>query len=163
MNIKDRYDSLWKYYGEFYGVDWKLLKAQAMAESQMDPDAVSRVGAKGLCQFMPATFAEYASMVSPDPLPADQSSPHIPNAYNPEDAIRAQARYMKKLIALFGNADKACAAYNCGPGMLSRVMARAKEDSNGDWLFYCPKETQGYVDRISGILSKYNEIKNLTT
>lgn len=148
MNIKDRYDSLFQFYGEAHKVDWMLLKAQAMAESQMDPDAVSKVGAKGLTQFMDATFAQYKPTMSPDPLPEHMTSPHVPNIYNPEDAIRAQAKIMKTLIVTFGVSAKALAAYNWGYGNLRRCL----DEYKSDWENHIPNETKKYIEKIMNLV-----------
>ena len=61
MNKNNRYDSLFKYYGRENGINWVNLKAQAQAESgrNLNPNAESGVGAKGLTQFMDPTFAEW--------------------------------------------------------------------------------------------------------
>ena len=59
MKKDDRYDSLIKFYAEeagFNGKDWLRFKAQIRAESNFDPDVISPVGAKGLAQFMDATW-----------------------------------------------------------------------------------------------------------
>jgi membrane-bound lytic murein transglycosylase F len=40
------------------GFDWRLFKAQGMTESNLDPNAHSWVGARGIMQLMPSTFAE---------------------------------------------------------------------------------------------------------
>lgn len=45
-----------RYFGP--GFDWKYFKAQAVAESNLNPEAKSHVGAKGLMQIMPATYNE---------------------------------------------------------------------------------------------------------
>ncbi|MEM1144232.1 MAG: transglycosylase SLT domain-containing protein [Pseudomonadota bacterium] len=49
-----------KYSKRFFGVgfDWQYFKAQAVAESNLNPDAKSYVGARGIMQLMPATFSE---------------------------------------------------------------------------------------------------------
>jgi soluble lytic murein transglycosylase-like protein len=135
MQADDRYDSLFQWYGQRSGVDWRLLKAQARAESGFDPAAVSPVGARGLAQFMARTWQEWADgTAGVQPLP-----PHeLYDPRNPEAAIRAQAQYMRELLALFsGNRRLALAAYNWGPGNVRKHP-----------LVGWPAETRAYVDRI---------------
>lgn len=55
----DRYDAVFRKYTKRYfgiGYDWRIFKAQAMAESEMNPNARSWVGARGLMQLMPSTY-----------------------------------------------------------------------------------------------------------
>jgi len=57
---RDRYDDVFRKYSKrFFGVgfDWEYFKAQGMAESGLEPSAVSRVGARGIMQLMPGTYA----------------------------------------------------------------------------------------------------------
>ena len=63
----DRYDATFRKYSKRYfgvGYDWRVFKAQAMAESEMNPAARSWVGARGLMQLMPSTFKEIQSRSS---------------------------------------------------------------------------------------------------
>ena len=63
----DRYDATFRKYSKRYfgvGYDWRVFKAQAMAESEMNPDARSWVGARGLMQLMPSTYKEIQSRSS---------------------------------------------------------------------------------------------------
>ena len=60
----DRYDQTFRKYSKRYfgiGYDWRVFKAQAMAESEMNPNAQSWVGARGLMQLMPSTYKLIAS------------------------------------------------------------------------------------------------------
>lgn len=82
------------------GVDAALLAAQLMVESNFNPHAVSVAGAQGIAQFMPATAAAYG----------------LRDPFDPDAAIAAQARLMAELLAQFGSAPLALAAYNAGPG-----------------------------------------------
>ena len=62
----DRYDATFKKYSKRYfgiGYDWRIFKAQAMAESEMNPNARSWVGARGLMQLMPSTYRDIQSRV----------------------------------------------------------------------------------------------------
>ena len=63
----DRYDQTFRKYSKRYfgvGFDWRVFKAQALAESQMNPNARSWVGARGLMQLMPSTYNDIASHAS---------------------------------------------------------------------------------------------------
>ncbi len=86
-----------------HGVDASLLAAVASTESNFNPGAVSPAGAQGLMQFMPATAAGLG--VSP---------------LDPASAVDGAARYLKSLTQQFGSTDLALAAYNAGPGTVSR-------------------------------------------
>lgn len=129
MKLEDRYDSLFIYYAARFDLDWKDLKAQAKAESNMDPLARSHVGACGLTQFMPATFREWA-----DRLQIGVTA----SPYNPEHAIWCQAAYMLNLRQRYhGDYQRALAAYNWGMGRVDRCSAN-------DY----PEETVKYLLRI---------------
>ncbi len=96
-------------------------------ESGFKPDIVSSAGAEGIAQFMPETSA----------------SEGLRNPFDPLQAIPASARFLRKLLAQFGNLGLAAAAYNAGP---KRVH---------DWLAskgkgHLPDETQGYVKTVTG-------------
>ncbi|MDT0275649.1 transglycosylase SLT domain-containing protein [Blastococcus goldschmidtiae] len=86
-----------------HGVDAALLAAVASKESNFDPSAVSPSGAQGLMQFMPAT----ARGLGVSPL-------------DPASAVDGAARYLKDLTGQFGSTELALAAYNAGPGTVSR-------------------------------------------
>src|SRR3954469_6866865 len=63
----DRYDDTFRKYSKRFfgpGFDWQYFKAQAMAESNLQPNAKSRVGARGLMQLMPSTYKEIKSASS---------------------------------------------------------------------------------------------------
>ncbi|MCW2743282.1 MAG: Lytic transglycosylase catalytic [Blastococcus sp.] len=86
-----------------YGVDASLLAAVASQESGFNSSAVSPAGARGLMQFMPAT----AAGLGVDPM-------------DPRSAIDGAARYLSSLKTQFGSSELALAAYNAGPGTVSR-------------------------------------------
>ena len=140
MELRDRYDSLFRWANRDNKVDWRYAKAQAMAESAMNPRATSHVGARGLTQFMPETWDE----VMADKPFADPD--------NPEDSAEAQAKYMRRLLHYFdGDLRKATAAYNAGPGRVAKLIQK-----HGDfWLEYAPKETREYVPRIEKLYEQF--------
>jgi soluble lytic murein transglycosylase len=89
-------------------VPWSLIAALAREESRWEPRAVSRVGARGLLQLMPATAADAAAR-SGEPAPtADQ-------LFDPELSLRLGASEMNRLLEAFGGRwAPAVAAYNAG-------------------------------------------------
>ncbi len=97
------YSDLFSRAASRYGVDASLLAAMASQESGFDSQAVSPAGAQGLMQFMPAT----AKGLGVNPL-------------DPNSAIDGAARYLSSLTKQFGSTDLALAAYNAGPGTVSR-------------------------------------------
>jgi len=97
------YSDLFSRAASRYGVDASLLAAMANQESGFDSQAVSPAGAQGLMQFMPAT----AKGLGVNPL-------------DPNSAIDGAARYLSSLTKQFGSTDLALAAYNAGPGTVSR-------------------------------------------
>lgn len=131
MEPNNRYDSLFRYYSEIYGLDWLRLKAQGMAESNLDPCAVSPVGARGMMQFMPATFEECAAKLRLT----------NPDAYNPEHSIACAAFYMRGLMRRYNSDwERALAAYNWGMGNVDRLVTM-------DWKERLPHETRSYIAR----------------
>ena len=153
MNPMDRYDSLWQVYaawdrtadGKWFErpvpLDWLALKRQAQAESGLDPDAISPVGAEGLTQFMSATFEEWMqTQFKGLPPPSKHVSP-----FDPEDSIWAQADVMQWLLGVFqGDLRKALSAYNWGIGHVTRVI-QAKGEA---WESELPAETKAYLRKI---------------
>lgn len=141
MIAEDRYDSLFQWYAQQYKVDWLLIKAQAKAESALNPDAVNPwSGARGLAQFMERTWEEWK-----DGTAGIQETPpgRSLRRDDPEDAIRSMCAYMAWLLRVLNNSIvRALAAYNFGIG---RVM-------RGDpW----PAETREYVERIQRFHKAY--------
>ena len=97
------YADLFTRAGARHGVDASLLAAVASQESNFNASAVSPAGAQGLMQFMPATAKGMGV-----------------NALDPTSAIDGAARYLSNLTKQFGSTELALAAYNAGPGTVSR-------------------------------------------
>jgi soluble lytic murein transglycosylase-like protein len=101
----NRYDHLITGASTRQGVSFSLLKALIKAESNFNPKAVSRAGAKGLMQIMPANNKDLK----------------IKDPFDPRENIMGGARYLKKLIKRFnGELSLALAAYNAGPSVVER-------------------------------------------
>jgi len=104
----NQYDSLISEFSKKYQVDFALIKAVIRAESGFNPHAVSRKGAKGLMQLMPAT----ASRVN------------VSDIFNPRDNIEGGVRYLKYLLSLFNDDLRlSLAAYNAGENIVAEVRS----------------------------------------
>ncbi|HET9654478.1 MAG TPA: NlpC/P60 family protein [Kineosporiaceae bacterium] len=117
-----------------------VIAAQIEAESGWNPKAVSPVGAQGLSQFMPGTWAAWGQDVNGD---------GTADPFDPADAIMAQGRYDCDLARQVGGikgdiTQLALAAYNAGPGAVL---------SAGGIPPY--PETQAYVARITQLAAGY--------
>jgi len=110
------------------GLDPALLAALVRQESGFDPQAISPAGALGLAQLMPAT-ADYLG---------------VSNPFDPVQNLAGGARYLREQLDTFQQLDLALAAYNAGPGAVSRCQC---VPANG--------ETPGYVRNVLGSYWQY--------
>jgi len=104
-------------------LDPRLLAALVRAESNFDPVAVSRVGARGLCQLMPSAASDHK----------------VHDVFDPADNLRGGAAHLRLMIDRFESLDLALAAYNAGAATIDRY---------GDVPPY--RETRGFLRRILG-------------
>lgn len=124
--VPARYAPILRAAAQRWNVSATLLAAQIYAESNFNPFARSPAGAQGIAQFMPATARAFG----------------LANPYDPEQAIHAQAHFMRDLLRQFSSVPLALAAYNAGP---ARVAACGCVPNF--------PETRGYVARILGLMS----------
>lgn len=112
------------------------LKYLAVIESALKPRAKSRVGATGLWQFMFATGKMYGLNVSS----------YVDERSDPIKSTDAASKYLAKLYEIFGDWDLALAAYNSGPGNVTKAIRRSGGYQNY-WNIrpYLPRETAGYL------------------
>ncbi len=112
------------------------LKYLAIVESALIPDAKSRVGAKGLWQFMYGTGTEYNLKVSS----------YVDERSDPLKSTEAACKYLTKLYGIFNDWDLALAAYNSGPGNVNKAIRRSGGQKNyWNIRHYLPRETAGYL------------------
>ncbi|WP_435413928.1 transglycosylase SLT domain-containing protein [Polaribacter aestuariivivens] len=112
------------------------MKYLAIVESALDPTAKSRVGATGLWQFMYTTGIQYKLKVSS----------YVDERQDPLKATIAACQYLSDLYSIFGDWDLALAAYNSGPGNVSKAIKRSGGYRNY-WNIrpFLPRETASYV------------------
>lgn len=111
------------------------LKYLAVTESALHPKAISRVGAGGLWQFMPATGRHYGLSVSSK----------VDDRFDPEKSTRAASEYLQKYHRKYGDWALAIASYNSGPGRVSRAIKRSRSKNFWKLKRYLPRETRSYV------------------
>ncbi len=118
----DKFDPEIRKASKRYGVDYALVKAVIKVESNFDPLAVSRAGAKGLMQLMPGTA----------------NALRVNDPFHPEDNIEGGVRHLRYLSDLFNeNLHLVLAAYNAGEEAVFRY-----NDIPPYW------ETQTYIQRV---------------
>ena len=112
-----------------YGVEEAIVRAIIHAESAFNPNALSRVGAQGLMQLMPATARRFG----------------VSNAFDAGQNIQGGVEYLAWLLKRFdGNLTYAAAGYNAGEGNVDKY--------NGVPPF---SETQRYVQRVGVLAERY--------
>lgn len=165
----DRFDDSFRKYSKRYfgpSFDWRVFKAQGLAESNLDTTARSGVGARGVMQLMPSTFHEIASR-----------NPDIQRSIDdPEGNIAAGISYDRRLWRQWEQdsveahrREFMLASYNAGRGTIlsaQRAARAARLDARAwpsietvaprvpNWRY---RETLGYVQRIDGHLSRLDD------
>jgi hypothetical protein len=121
-------DDIFEEAAQKYNVSANFLKAIGKAESDFDTDAVSRCGAQGVMQLMPATAASLG----------------VTDSFDPEQNIMGGAHYISDLLKQFnGDTKLALAAYNAGPNNVTKY--------GGIPPF---EETQNYVVKVTKYLQQ---------
>ena len=112
-----------------------------LIESGCSSNAVSRVGATGMWQFMPQTALEMGLDITP--VTDDRT--------DPVKATKAAARYLETAYRNINNWTLAAASYNCGIGRVQRIM---KKNGSSEWGLvrnHLPEETRQYVPALIAI------------
>lgn len=111
------------------------IKYLTIVESQMNPHAISRVGATGIWQFMFGTGKAYG-------LKMDN---YVDERKDPIQASYAAAAYFRDAFEELGDWLLAIAAYNCGKGNVNRAIEKAGSRDFWEIRQFLPKETRNYV------------------
>lgn len=154
-----QYDTFFKKYSKRYfgpSFNWRWFKSQGIAESALNPKARSHVGAQGVMQIMPATFAEIK-----------KSNPYFSSVYEPRWNIAAAIYYnrqnyrkwIKRVKATDDRMAFTFASYNAGLGNALKAWKRGGKDApdGKQWQKakkHAPSETRGYVARINRLMGK---------
>lgn len=128
------YFPLFDHYFDKYNVP-KELKYITLLESSLKPKRRSKVGARGLWQFMPATARWMGLAV--DNTEDERIDPAI--------STEAAVRYLAQLHTQFEDWNLVLLAYNAGPGSVKRAIRKANSNKVEDILPYLPKQTRKYL------------------
>jgi membrane-bound lytic murein transglycosylase D len=135
LGLKDYYFPMIEDIFDSYGIPVEL-KYMAIIESALNPNAVSRVGATGLWQFMYSTGRAYGLTINSI----------VDERRDPVKATHAAAKYMKDLYAIYNDWILVIAAYNCGPGNVNKAIRRSGNKKDYWDIYYrLPRETRGYI------------------
>ncbi len=126
---RSRFAAIIEAIAQQHRLDPALLHAVISAESAYEPKAVSRAGAMGLMQLMPATASRFG----------------VADPFDPTANIQGGATYLRLLLDQFRSINLALAAYNAGEGAVSRYGNTIPPY----------QETQTYVKRVIGFYNHY--------
>lgn len=122
------------------------LRTLAVIESGLNPLITSKMGARGIWQFMPATGIQYGLEINS--LVDERCDPRL--------ATQAACKYLKQMYEVYGDWTLAIASYNTGPGNVNKAIARVGGDyrnykgSFWDVYEYLHEETRQYVPLYMG-------------
>ncbi len=126
-----KYDDMIRKAHKKYGVEFSLIKAVIKVESDFNPEAVSKKGAKGLMQIMPDNFKSLA----------------VKDPFNPYQNIMAGAFYLQQLLKRYEyKLHLVLAAYNAGPEAVDKYKKIPPYE-----------ETQNYVKKVMETYSRYKK------
>lgn len=153
----DKYDRHFKKYSKRYfgpHFEWRWFKSQGIAESNLEPDATSPVGARGIMQILPSTFGDIQKV-----------NPTFAGLDDPRWNIAAGIYYDRQLYRKWRKplpSDErlflAFSSYNAGYGRVLTAVKRTK-NTRYSWAEvkqHLPSETKGYVARIAKLMDASN-------
>ena len=149
----DKHDSLFRKYSKHYfgpNLDWHWFKAQAIAESGLETDAINKSGARGIMQILPSTYHEI-----------QEANPHMKDIYSPRWNIAAGIYYDRQLYKRWQSAPPGeerlyftFGSYNAGytriKNTLKKIDTPAVTWENIE--HHVPGQTRHYIRRIRGLM-----------
>lgn len=151
MAISEYYFPMFEEHLAKYNVPLEI-KYLAIVESALNPKAKSRVGASGLWQFMYPTGKQFNLEVNS----------YVDERFDPLKATEAACQYLSSLYQIFGDWSLVLAAYNAGPGNVSKAIRRSGGSQNyWDIRKNLPKETANYVPVFLATMYIYEYKKEL--
>lgn len=145
-----RYSVYVGYYSGVYGVPEEIVYAVILTESRFQRDAVSRAGACGLMQLMPATYEAVAYELEriPDEI----------MIFDPGTNICCGVYLLSKLYEKYGCWETAFAAYNAGEAAVDLWLSDDRYSGSGRLTHIPYSETAGYVKKVRCAAESYKKI-----
>ncbi len=131
---------------------WNLpdeLKYLPIVESGLNPMAISRAGAAGPWQFMPASGREMGLIVTD----------YIDERLDIYKSTEAACKFLSRLYRAFGDWELALASYNCGPGVVKRAIRQSGKHTFWSIYDYLPSETRSYVPQFVAVTYGMNYLE----
>ncbi len=172
QGVPRKYDEIFRKYSKLYfgiGFDWKVFEAQAIAESNLNPEAKSWVGAKGIMQIMPTTYQEIQS-----------KNPEIGHISDPRWSIAAGILYDRMLWDYWTENESiqdrlsfVLSSYNAGRRTIVKAKGTAEEEGLDSKIWsnvetVAPKvpkwrhqETLDYLRRIQAFYANLSNSRGL--
>jgi len=146
LGLKDYYFPMIEDIFDSYGLPAEL-KYMAVIESALNTNAVSRMGATGLWQFMYSTGRLYGLTINSV----------VDERRDPVKSTHAAAKYIKDLYNIYKDWILVIAAYNCGPGNVNKAIRRSGNRKDYWEIYYrLPRETRGYIPQYVAALYAMN-------
>jgi len=140
--ISDEITRYINHWGKEIGVEPELIRGLMKQESNFNPSIISKSGAMGLMQIMPATAKDLG----------------LTNPWDISDNIEAGTKHLKWLLGIYnGDYSLALAAYNAGHGNVNKWLKDSRYSKNGRLTNIPFSETKHYVPTV---LKNYNIYKS---
>ncbi|ADU28212.1 lytic transglycosylase domain-containing protein [Ethanoligenens harbinense] len=149
----EKYTAYVQQYAAQNDLDPYLVFAVVRTESGFNPRAVSNIGALGLMQLTPDTFA-WAQSKTPE-----EESLSTDRLYDPATNIRYGTVVLSALVREFGREDTALAAYHAGRTKVKSWLADSRYSHDGRSLYHIPfADTRAYVQRVLDTKTVYRQL-----
>lgn len=151
-----KYTELIEKYSDEFSVEKSLIYAVIHTESHFRPDAVSKVGAMGLMQITPETFAWLQSKLPPEESLAAEA------LHDSEINIRYGVYFLSILQDEFMFRESILSAYHAGRGSVNKWLGNPEYSSDGITLRKIPfSDTNSYVEKVLKTEKIYKSIYKL--
>lgn len=145
-----KYSDFVTYYSELYCVPKSVVYAVILVESDFDIHAVSKAGACGLMQLMPATYEKVAEGIG--------RVPDMQMIFDPGVNIDCGVKLISMLYSKYGRWDTVYAAYNAGEVRVDEWLGDPQYSKDGMLTHIPITETSDYVKKVSRAVSEYHRL-----